>query len=192
MSKDQTPNLQASEIAPYWLAALIESAGDAIISKTLEGIITSWNKGAERIFGYTADEVIGKSITILIPEDHEDEEPAILARLRAGIRIEHYETIRVRKDGRQIDISLTVSPIKGPNGQIIGASKIARDITEQRQARRALDEASERLKLAFSAARLGDWSWDAKTDIITLSETAAEILGVTHAPIMTRTKLTEL
>src|SRR6478672_12369111 len=95
-------NLLNSEMAPYWLAALVESADDAIISKTLDRIITSWNKGAERIFGYTPDEVIGKSITILIPEDHEDEEPAILARLKAGERIEHYETIRVRKDGSRI------------------------------------------------------------------------------------------
>src|ERR1700750_701579 len=130
--KNQLTNLQSPELAPYWLSALIESADDAIISKTLQGIITSWNAGAPRVFGYTADEVIGKSITILIPKDHENEEPAILARLRAGERIEHYETIRVRKDGRLINISLTVSPIRGPNGEIIGASKIARDITEQR------------------------------------------------------------
>jgi len=171
-------NLASAELAPYWLAALIESADDAIISKTLDGIITSWNKGAQRIFGYTADEVIGKSVTILIPPGHEDEEPAILARLRAGKRIEHYETIRVTKDGRLLDISLTVSPIKGPKGEIVGASKIARDITDQKQARRALDEASARLKLALDAARLGDWSWDAETDVITLSETAARILGV--------------
>ena len=171
-------NLASAELAPYWLAALIESADDAIISKTLDGIITSWNKGAQRIFGYTADEVIGKSVTILIPAGHEDEEPAILARLRAGKRIEHYETIRVTKDGRLLDISLTVSPIKGPKGEIVGASKIARDITDQKQARRALDEASARLKLALDAARLGDWSWDAETDVITLSETAARILGV--------------
>src|ERR1044072_2275440 len=129
-------NIGSPELARYWLSALIESADDAIISKTLDGIITSWNDGAQRIFGYTADEVIGKPVTILIPAAHEDEEPALLARPRAGQRIEHYETIRVRKDGTLIDISLTVSPIKGPNGQIIGASKIARDITEQRQARR--------------------------------------------------------
>src|SRR4051812_22665304 len=192
VKKTELTNLQSPELAPYWLSALIESADDAIISKTLEGIITSWNAGAQRIFGYTADEVIGKPVTILIPADHEDEEPAILARLRAGIRIEHYETIRVRKDGRLVDISLTVSPIKGPNGQIIGASKIARDITEQRQARRALDETSERLKLAFSAARLGDWSWDAKTDVVTLSEMAAQILGVSPNPITTRAQMREL
>jgi PAS domain S-box-containing protein len=189
---NQIANLKSPELAPYWLSALIDSADDAIVSKTLEGIITSWNAGAQRVFGYTADEVIGKSITILIPKDHEDEEPAILARLRAGERIEHYETIRVRKDGRLINISLTVSPIIGPNGEIIGASKIARDITEQRQARRALDEASERLKLASTAARLGDWSWDARTDVVTLSQTAADILGVSPSETLTRTQVREL
>src|SRR4026209_1157252 len=184
-AKQEELSLQSPELAPYWLSALIESADDAIISKTLNGIITSWNAGAERIFGYTADEVIGKPVTILIPKDHEDEEPAILARLRAGQRIEHYETVRVRKDSRMIDISLTVSPIRGPNGTIIGASKIARDITEQRQARRALDDASERFKLALSAARLGDWSWDAETDITTMSETAARIFDIPPGPHMT-------
>ncbi len=189
---DQLPNLQSPELAQYWLAALIESAGDAIISKTLDGIITSWNEGARRIFGYEADEVIGKSVTILIPEGHLDEEPAILARLRAGQRIEHYETVRVRKDGRLIDISLTVSPIRGPEGKIVGASKIARDITEQRQARRALDEASDRLKLALDAAHLGDWSWDAKTDIVDMSETAATIFGITPGPHMTWTQMNRL
>src|SRR6185312_10052258 len=178
---------KSPELAPYWLTALIESADDAIISKTLHGIITSWNAGAQRIFGYTAEEAVGRSVTMLIPDDHIDEEPAILARLRAGERIEHYETIRVTKDGRLIDISLTVSPIIGPNGEIIGASKIARDITEQRQARRALDEASERLKLASTTARLGDWSWDAKTDVVTLSETTADILGIPPSSTITRT-----
>src|SRR5690349_12112499 len=192
VSTNHYRNLASPEFAPYWLAAIIESADDAVISKTLDGIITSWNHGAQRIFGYTADEVIGKPVTILIPPGHEDEEPAILARLRAGKRIEHYETIRVRKDGRLVDISLTVSPIRGPNSEIVGASKIARDITEQKQARRELDEASQRLKLALDAARLGDWSWDAKTDVVTLSDMAAHILGVTSAPIMTRDSLREL
>src|SRR6476659_954284 len=185
-------NLSNSEMAPYWLAALVESADDAIISKTLDGIITSWNKGAERIFGYTPDEVIGKSITILIPEDHEDEEPAILARLKAGERIEHYETIRVRKDGSQVDISLTVSPIIGPGGQIIGASKIARDISESRRARRALDEYSARLSLALAASHLGDWSWDAKTDLVTLSDTAAQIFDVPPGEQITWTEIRTL
>ncbi|HEY6247710.1 MAG TPA: PAS domain S-box protein [Pyrinomonadaceae bacterium] len=185
-------NILNSEMAPYWLAALVESADDAIISKTLDGIITSWNKGAERIFGYTPDEVIGKSITILIPKDHEDEEPAILARLKAGERIEHYETIRVRKDGSQVDISLTVSPIIGPGGQIIGASKIARDISETRRARAALDEYSARLNLALAASHLGDWSWDAKTDQVKLSDTAAHILDVPPGEGITWTELRTL
>jgi PAS domain S-box-containing protein len=189
---DQFINLKSPELAQYWLAAVIESADDAIISKTLDGIITSWNEGARRIFGYEADEVIGKPVTILIPEGHLDEEPAILARLRAGQRIEHYETVRVRKDGRLIDISLTVSPIRGPEGKIVGASKIARDITEQRQARRALDEASDRLKLALDAARLGDWSWDPKTDVVNMSENAATIFGIPPGPHMTWTQMNQL
>ncbi|HEX7331844.1 MAG TPA: PAS domain S-box protein, partial [Pyrinomonadaceae bacterium] len=190
--KAQFKNLRSPELAPYWLSAIIESADDAVISKTLDGIITSWNKGAERIFGYTADEVIGKPVTILIPEDHQDEEPAILARLRAGDRIEHYETVRVRKDGRQIYISLTVSPIKGPNGEIVGASKIARDITEQKQARKELDQALERLKLALDAARLGDWSWDAKRDIVDMSETAANIFGIPPGAHMSWAAMSDL
>jgi len=189
---EQVPNLRSGELAQYWLAALIESADDAVISKTLDGIITSWNEGARRIFGYEAEEVVGKSVTILIPEGHLDEEPAILARLRAGQRIEHYETVRVRKDGRLIDISLTVSPIKGPDGKIVGASKIARDITEQRQARRALDEATERLKLALDAARLGDWSYDIKTDVVSMSETAADIFGIPPGKLMTWTQLRQI
>ncbi len=133
---------QTAELAPYWLSAIIESADDAIISKTLEGIITSWNQGAERIFGYTAEEVIGKPITILIPPDHIDEEPDILKRIRAGDRVEHYETVRIAKDGHPIDISLTVSPIRASNGTIIGASKIARDISDRKRASEAFAEQS--------------------------------------------------
>jgi PAS domain S-box-containing protein len=187
--KNQITNLKGPELAQYWLAALIESADDAIISKTLEGIITSWNKGAERIFGYTADEVIGKPVTILIPKGHEDEEPAILARLRAGDRIEHYETVRVRKNGALIDISLTVSPIRGPKGEIVGASKIARDITEQKRARKELDEANARLKLALAASRLGDWSWDMKTNMVTLSDTAGRFFDVAPDSQITRSQM---
>ena len=150
--KEQFTNLRSPELAPYWLSAIIESADDAIISKTLDGIITSWNNGAERIFGYTADEVIGKPITILIPEGHLDEEPAILARLRAGERIEHYETVRMRKDGQLVDISLTVSPIKGPDGIIVGASKIARDITEQRNMRAQAEKAAAEVERLYRQA----------------------------------------
>src|ERR1044071_7051147 len=104
VTENQLTNLRSPELAPYWLPALIYSADDAIISKTLEGIITSWKQGAERIFGFTAEEAVGKPITIIIPPDHLDEEPHILARLRAGERIEHFETVRQRKDGKRLDI----------------------------------------------------------------------------------------
>ncbi|RCS22283.1 PAS domain S-box protein [Phyllobacterium salinisoli] len=136
------------------LAAIVESSDDAILSKDLNGVLMSWNSGAQRIFGYTADEVIGKPVTILIPAERHDEEPAILARIRRGERIDHYETIRQRKDGTLIDISLTVSPIKNEDGRIVGASKIARDITERRQAeqqqRLLLKEMNHRVKNLFT------------------------------------------
>ena len=116
------------------LAAIIESSEDAVISKNLDGIIMSWNSGAERLFGYTAAEAIGRPVTMLIPPERIDEEPGIIARIRRGERIEHYDTVRRRKDGSTVDISLTVSPIKDSSGTIIGASKIARDITERKLA----------------------------------------------------------
>lgn len=115
------------------LAAIVESSDDAIISKDLNGIIKSWNRGAERIFGYTGDEIIGRSVTVLIPPERQHEEPGILSRLRRGERIDHYETIRRRKDGTEVCVSLTVSPIRDDTGKIVGASKIARDISEQKR-----------------------------------------------------------
>lgn len=115
------------------LAAIIDSTDDAIVSKTLEGIITSWNDSAERIFGYTADEMIGQSILELIPADRKEEEMQILSRLRKGERVEHFETKRLTKFGRILDVSLTISPVKDAQGNIIGLSKIARDITEKKQ-----------------------------------------------------------
>jgi len=116
------------------LALIVESSDDAIVSKDLDGIIKTWNPGAERLFGYTAEEVIGKPITLLIPMDRHDEESDILSRLRRGKRVDHYETVRRRKDGSLVEVSLTVSPLKNAEGRIIGASKIARDITARRQA----------------------------------------------------------
>jgi PAS domain S-box-containing protein len=152
VTQNWTTGLPDDEIARYWLAAIIESAEDGIISKTLDGIITSWNKGAERIFGYTADEVIGKPITILIPPDHHNEEPEILRKIRKGERIEHYESVRVRKDGSLINISLTISPIKDASGKIIGASKIVRDISERKQTESKLQEALEKAQKAQAEA----------------------------------------
>jgi PAS domain S-box-containing protein len=116
-----------------WVASIVESSDDSIITKDLDGIIKSWNKGAERVFGYTAEEAVGKPITILIPPERQDEEPAILGRIRRGERIDHYETIRKHKDGSLINISLTVSPVKDAQGKIIGASKIARDVTDRKR-----------------------------------------------------------
>jgi PAS domain S-box-containing protein len=119
--------------AERWLAAIVESSDDAIIGKSLDGIITSWNSGAQRIFGYSADEVIGKPITILVPQNLWHEETKILGRLRSGERIEHFETTRIRKDGSTIAISLTISPIRDATGAITGVSKIARDVTEHKK-----------------------------------------------------------
>jgi PAS domain S-box-containing protein len=124
--------LRTAESAAY-LAAIVESADDAIISKTLDGIVTSWNASAERIFGYTAQEMIGQPILRLIPPERQSEEDLILARLRAGERIEHFETVRMRKDGQRLEVSLTISPVRDRSGKIIGASKIAHDITEPRR-----------------------------------------------------------
>ena len=126
------------------LAAIVEASEDAIVSKTLDGVIRSWNAGAERLFGYTAAEAVGQSITLIIPPERHDEERAILERLRRGERVEHFETVRVARDGRRIDISLTVSPLLDEDGQVIGASKIARDITERKQVEAALREADRR------------------------------------------------
>jgi PAS domain S-box-containing protein len=125
--------LRESEEQSRWFASIVESSDDAIVSKNLDGIITSWNKGAERIFGYSAEEAVGKPITILIPSHQHDEERVILERIRRGERISHYETVRRRKDGSLIVISLTVSPVANAEGKIVGASKIARDITERKR-----------------------------------------------------------
>jgi PAS domain S-box-containing protein len=125
--------LQESEQRLRVLASIVESSDDAIVSKNLDGIITSWNRGAERVFGYTAEEAVGQPITIVIPQDRQGEEREILTRIRRGERIDHFETIRQRKHGSLIVVSLTVSPVKNAEGKIVGASKIARDITEQKR-----------------------------------------------------------
>ncbi|HEY9501596.1 MAG TPA: PAS domain S-box protein [Pyrinomonadaceae bacterium] len=190
--REKDTDLRGPELAGFWLASLVDSADDAIISKTLEGIITSWNKGAERIFGYKPEEAIGHSVTLLIPPGHEDEEPTILSKLRAGERVEHYETVRIHKDGRLLNVSLTVSPIRDATGRIVGASKIARDITDRFKSQEKLDETSTRLSLALAAARLGDWSWDAKTDVVTLSQTAATIFDISPGRELTWTELRSL
>jgi PAS domain S-box-containing protein len=136
------------EAAQAHLAAIVGSSDDAIVSKTLDGIIRSWNVGAQRIFGYTAEEAIGKPVLMLLPPDRKEEEVAILARLRAGERVDHFESVRMTKDGREIDVSLTISPVKDRKGRIIGASKVARDITRQKQAERELRAAKQMAETA--------------------------------------------
>jgi|CZKR01.1.fsa_nt_gi PAS domain S-box-containing protein len=135
-----------SEEADSLLAAIVDSSDDAIVSKSLNGIITSWNKTAERMFGYTAKEAVGQHITLIIPADRRDEETRILDQLKRGERVDHFETIRIRKDGTLLDVSLTISPVKDAAGTIVGASKVARDVTERKRAERALRESEERFR----------------------------------------------
>jgi PAS domain S-box-containing protein len=148
--------LKRSEESAQRLASVVESSHDAIVSKDLNGIITSWNRSAERLFGYKAEEVIGRSIAILIPAERHNEEQTILARIGRGERVEHFETIRRRKDGSLVELSLTISPIRNARGEVIGASKIARDITERRQAeeqqRLLLREMNHRVKNSLALA----------------------------------------
>ena len=133
VTRNLTEARHAGEQLRSLLASIVETSDDAIVSKTLDGVITSWNSGAERVFGYPAREAVGQPITIVIPKDRQSEEREILTRVRRGERIDHYETVRHRKDGSLIVVSLTVSPVKDAGGKIVGASKIARDITEQKR-----------------------------------------------------------
>jgi PAS domain S-box-containing protein len=142
------------------LAAIIDSSDDAIVGKTLEGVITSWNRGAEGLFGYTAAEAIGQHISLIIPADRRGEEDEVLARLRRGEKVDHFETVRQTKDGRFIDISLTVSPIRNADGRIVGASKVARNITERRQASLAVADSRRRYHRIFETAGVSLWEED--------------------------------
>ena len=143
-----------------WLGAIISSSDDAIISKTLEGVVTTWNLGAQRIFGYRAEEVIGKPITLIIPEDRLHEEPTILRRLRQGERVDHFETVRRRKDGTLVEVSVTISPVRAPDGRIVGISKIARDITQAKKIERELTAAKEDAVAAKEQALAANQSKD--------------------------------
>jgi PAS domain S-box-containing protein len=152
ITRDVTERTRA-ERAAMLLSAIVDSSDDAIVSKNLDGIITSWNKSAERLFGYTADEAIGQPVTIIIPPDRLTEEPEILTRLRRGERVDHFETVRRSKDGTLLDVSLTISPVRDAQGAIIGASKIARDISDRKRIEDDLRRANQELEqFAFSAS----------------------------------------
>jgi PAS domain S-box-containing protein len=175
---EDVTDLKQAEQASRRLAAIVESSADAIVSKDINGVIASWNQAAERLFGYTAEETIGKPVTLLIPPERRDEEQGILERIRRGERIEHYETVRRRKDGSLLDISLTVSPIRDTKGNIVGASKIARDITRRKRVEVALRESEQRLRLATQTGKLGVWDWDVVTNRISWSDSLYAIHGV--------------
>jgi PAS domain S-box-containing protein len=147
---------QAEEITGL-LAAIVASSDDAIVSKNLDGIITSWNKSAERIFGYAAEEAIGQHITLIIPPERHAEESDILARVRRGERVDHFHTVRRRKDGSSVDVSLTISPVRDSSGRVIGASKVGRDITAQKQAEQALRESEQLFRVVTDASPIMVW-----------------------------------
>jgi two-component system, chemotaxis family, CheB/CheR fusion protein len=136
------------------LAAIIAGSDDAIFSKTLDAIITSWNHGAERIYGYTADEIVGQPVSLLVPDDRPDDVPSIMRRIRAGESVDHYETVRRHKDGTLLDVAVTVSPIRDRNGEIVGASTVARDITARRRAEEALRAAEKLAAMGRMAASI--------------------------------------
>jgi PAS domain S-box-containing protein len=166
------------------LAAIIESSDDAILGKTLDGIITSWNEGAERIYGYSAKETVGQPISMLVPPDRPEEIPTILESIRRGQKVDHFETVRVTNDGRRLDISLTVSPIRNPTGDIVGASAIARDITERKRAEDALRESEERFRATFEQAAVGVAHGSTDGRLLRVNDKLCEILGYTREEML--------
>jgi PAS domain S-box-containing protein len=188
----ETPNAGQADLAAARLAAIVQWSEDVIISKDLNGVIQTWNQAAERIFGYSASEAIGQHITLIIPTDRRAEEDDVIARIRRGETVDHFETIRQAKDGRLLDISLTVSPIRDARGTIVGASKIARDITERKQleAQQAALLAREQraLALAEEANRARDQfiailSHELRNPLnaMTVALHVAEVTGSLHA-----------
>jgi two-component system sensor kinase FixL len=175
--EDITERYSAAALESAQLAAIVSSSDDAIISKTLDGTITSWNAGATNIFGYQADEMIGQPITRIIPPELHQEEKEILVRLHRGEKIRHYETIRLAKDGRRVDISLTVSPLFNQSGKVVGASKVARDITERKLAEQALRETAARLRTLTETAVDGVILIDARGVVLMFNPACEKLFG---------------
>lgn len=166
------------------LSAIVNASDDAILSKTLDGVITTWNPAAERIFGYTAQEIIGKPKTVLFPADRLFEEEVILDRLHHGITTDHFETVRVRKDGTPLHVAITISPVRDAEGKVIGASTIARDITERKQIEEQWQEgiarlrtSEERYALAVEGSQNGLWNWDMRTGKTHFSARWEQMIG---------------
>jgi PAS domain S-box-containing protein len=181
--------VKRAEEARFWYDSIVQSADDAIIARNLQGLISAWNVGAQRMFGYTEAEAIGQPITIIVPPALLDEEKDILRRVGAGERIEHYETRRVAKDGKKIDVSITVSPVRDVEGRIIGASKIARDITERKRAEAVLRESEERFRLAAQTGKMFAYDWDVATDLVVRSGESVQILGIGESQPITAQEL---
>jgi PAS domain S-box-containing protein len=176
-----------AEVAQTRLAAIVESSEDAIISKTLDGRIVSWNVGAQRIFGYTADEIVGKNVALLVPEDRQAEETEFLARLRRGERIDHFETVRLHKNGRRIDVSVSISPVRDAAGAIVGASKIARDVTDRRRSEQALRESDERFARFMRHLPGLAWIKDADGRYLFANDAAERAFGRSREDLYGRT-----
>jgi PAS domain S-box-containing protein len=172
-----TSSLASAEEAKQRVLAIVESSSDAIVSKDLNGIITSWNDGAQRLFGYTANEVIGQPVTILIPRERLNEESEIISRIRRGERVDHYETVRLRKDGTEVDVSLTVSPVRGAGGAVAGASKIARDITERKRADAEMKRQARQLATLNRIAKVLSRDLDLERIVQSVTDIATELSG---------------
>jgi PAS domain S-box-containing protein len=179
--QDITERKQAQQTTSL-LAAIVDHSDDAIISKKLDGTLISWNKSAERLFGYKAEEAIGRHITLIVPPDRCSEEESILRRVALGERVDHFETIRRRRDGTDLDVSLTISPIRDAAGSVIGASKVARDITERKRAERALSEQARLLDLSNDAIVIRD----ADDRVTYWNRAATELYGFTHQEALGR------
>ncbi|MGX8008864.1 PAS domain S-box protein [Mesorhizobium sp. ORM8.1] len=168
---------QRTERAASQLVAIVESSHDAIVSKDLNGTIMSWNVGAERLFGYRSDQAVGRNITMLIPDDRLGEEPEIIRRIRSGEVVDHFETVRRRRDGSLVDISLTISPIRDSHGRIVGASKIARDITDRKAAEAKLRAGERQLRELLAAIPAAIYTTDAEGTITFFNQAAVDLSG---------------
>jgi PAS domain S-box-containing protein len=185
-----TPGREHAKANQAWLAAIVDSSDDAIISEDLNGLVTSWNEGATRLFGFSAAEALSRPMTMLIPPERAHEEREILARIGRGERIKHFETVRITKDGTRLDISATISPVRNDRGEIIGASRIARDITERRKAAETLAASERQYRLIFEESPLPRWIYDLETlRFLAVNKASQAHYGYTEAEFLQMTIL---